>query len=41
MYGLDLGANDYLPKPFDIYDLLDSIQRTLPQLTDDSQQKAG
>jgi DNA-binding response OmpR family regulator len=41
MYGLDLGANDYLPKPFDIYDLLDAIQRTLPQLTDDSQQKAG
>jgi DNA-binding response OmpR family regulator len=41
MYGLDLGANDYLPKPFDIYDLLDAIQRTLPQLTGDSQQKAG
>lgn len=41
MYGLDLGADDYLPKPFDIYDLLDAIQRTLPQITDDSQQKAG
>jgi CheY-like chemotaxis protein len=41
MYGLDLGANDYIPKPFDIYDLLDAIQRTLPELTDDTQQKAG
>jgi DNA-binding response OmpR family regulator len=41
MYGLDLGADDYLPKPFDIYDLLDTIQRTLPAITDDSQQKVG
>ncbi len=32
MYGLDLGADDYLPKPFDIYDVLDSIQRTAPHL---------
>ena len=32
MYGLELGANDYVPKPFDIYDMLDAIQRTVPQL---------
>lgn len=32
MHGLDLGADDYLPKPFDIYDVLDSIQRTAPHL---------
>lgn len=32
LYGLDLGANDYIPKPFDIYDILDGIQRTAPQL---------
>jgi len=41
MYGLDLGADDYLPKPFDIYDLLDVIERTLPRIADDRQQKAG
>jgi|FLYN01.1.fsa_nt_gi DNA-binding response OmpR family regulator len=41
MYGLDLGADDYLPKPYDIYDLLDAIRRTLPQMTDDPQRKAG
>lgn len=32
LYGLDLGANDYIPKPFDIYDVLDAIQRTAPHL---------
>jgi len=32
IYGLDSGANDYVPKPFDIYDVLDSIQRTAPEL---------
>ena len=32
LYGLELGANDYIPKPFDIYDVLDAIQRTAPQL---------
>lgn len=31
LYALDLGANDYVPKPYDIYDVLDAIQRTLPQ----------
>jgi DNA-binding response OmpR family regulator len=30
MYALDLGADDYLPKPFDIHDVLDTIERTLP-----------
>jgi DNA-binding response OmpR family regulator len=29
MRALDLGANDYLPKPFDVYDLLDSIKQVL------------
>ena len=32
LFGLDMGANDYLPKPFDIYDVLDSIQRTAPHI---------
>jgi CheY-like chemotaxis protein len=41
MYGLDLGADDYLPKPYDIYDLLDAIQRVVPQITDDPQQIAS
>ena len=41
MYGLDLGADDYLPKPFDIYDLLEVIERTLPPIANDTQQKAG
>jgi len=40
MYGLDLGADDYVPKPFDIYDLLDAIRRTMPR-TDDTEQMAG
>ncbi|HLV34627.1 MAG TPA: response regulator [Spirillospora sp.] len=29
---LELGADDYVPKPFDIYDILDSIQRAAPHL---------
>ena len=33
LFGLDLGANDYLPKPFDIYDVLEVIERTLPPTT--------
>lgn len=40
--GLELGANDYLPKPFDIYDVLDAIERAAPQLiVSRSQRKAG
>jgi DNA-binding response OmpR family regulator len=35
MYGLELGADDYVPKPFDIYDMLDAIQRTVPSLIHD------
>lgn len=31
-HALDMGASDYLPKPFDIYDVLDSIQRVAPHL---------
>lgn len=30
MYALDLGADDYLPKPFDIHDVLEVIERALP-----------
>ncbi len=29
MFALDLGADDYVPKPFGIYDLLDAITRTM------------
>ncbi|MBC6938193.1 MAG: response regulator [Chloroflexi bacterium] len=29
MRALELGASDYVPKPFDIYDLLDAIKETL------------
>ena len=29
---LELGANDYIPKPYDLYDILDSIQRVAPHL---------
>ncbi len=32
MYGLDLGANDYVPKPYDIFDILDAIHRTTPAM---------
>jgi DNA-binding response OmpR family regulator len=31
MHALDLGADDYLPKPFDLYDLVDAIARTMPR----------
>ncbi len=31
MYALDLGAAEYLPKPFDTYDLIDAIRDTLNQ----------
>jgi DNA-binding NtrC family response regulator len=31
MYALDLGAADYLPKPFDTYDLMDAIKQALEQ----------
>jgi DNA-binding response OmpR family regulator len=30
MFALDLGADDYLPKPFDIHDALEVIERVLP-----------
>lgn len=40
MRGLELGASDYLPKPFDIYDVLDIIQRVAPNLVT-GQRKAG
>ena len=32
LFGLEQGANDYIPKPFDIYDVLDAIQRSAPHL---------
>ena len=41
VYGLDLGANDYIPKPFDIYDVLDAIQRTVPNLVNGQHRLAG
>jgi CheY-like chemotaxis protein len=41
LYGLELGANDYIPKPFDIYDVLDSIQRTVPHLISESRRMAS
>lgn len=31
LHALDAGATDYLPKPFDIYDVLDSVKRTLDE----------
>ncbi len=31
LHALDSGASDYLPKPFDIYDVLDSVKRTLDE----------
>ncbi len=37
--GLELGANDYLPKPFDIYDVLDAIQRVAPELIANGRQR--
>lgn len=29
MYALDLGAAEYLPKPFDAYDLIDAVREAL------------
>lgn len=29
MYALDMGANDYVPKPYDIADVLEAIDRTM------------
>lgn len=29
LHALDLGAADYLPKPYDIYDVIDVVRRTL------------
>ena len=31
MYALDLGAAEYLPKPFDAYDLIDAVREALGQ----------
>lgn len=31
MFALDMGADDYLPKPFDIHDVLEVIERALPE----------
>ncbi len=31
MYALDLGAAEYLPKPFDTYDLIDAIREALEE----------
>jgi CheY-like chemotaxis protein len=31
MRGLDLGASDYVPKPYDINDMLDAVIRVLPE----------
>jgi len=33
MYALDLGASEYLPKPFDTYDLIDAVRDALHQPT--------
>lgn len=33
MFALDMGADDYLPKPFDIHDALEVIERALPAPT--------
>ena len=32
LLSLDIGADDFVPKPFDIYDVLDAIQRAAPHL---------
>jgi DNA-binding response OmpR family regulator len=31
LFGLDLGADHYIPKPFDFYDLLFAIEEVLPE----------
>lgn len=42
MLALDLGANQYVPKPFDVYDLLDTIKETLlPQPFEAGFRQAG
>ncbi|MBI5667128.1 MAG: response regulator [Chloroflexi bacterium] len=42
MLALDLGANQYMPKPFDIYDLLDTIKEMLlPQPLEVDFRQAG
>ncbi len=33
LHGLDCGADDFVPKPFDLYDMLDAIERAAPHLT--------
>lgn len=33
MFALDSGADDYLPKPFDIHDVLEVLERALPEPT--------
>jgi chemosensory pili system protein ChpA (sensor histidine kinase/response regulator) len=39
MHALDLGATEYLPKPFNVQDLLDTIDRTLHMCTTDTRLK--
>jgi CheY-like chemotaxis protein len=39
LFGLEQGANDYVPKPFDIYDVLDAIQRTVPRMISGQEHK--
>ena len=41
LYALELGAADYVPKPFDIYDILDAIKRSAPQMCATQQPIAG
>jgi DNA-binding response OmpR family regulator len=41
LYSLDLGADDYIPKPFDIGDVLDAIERCAPQLMPQDQKVAS
>jgi DNA-binding response OmpR family regulator len=41
MHALDLGAADFLPKPFDIYDVLDSVKRTLDEQPSGNRRLAG
>ncbi|MBZ0276033.1 MAG: response regulator [Anaerolineae bacterium] len=41
LHALDLGAADYLPKPYDIYDVLDSIKRTLEDASLNDHRLAG
>lgn len=41
MLGLEMGASDYVPKPFDIYDILDAVHRSVPSLFNGQQKLAG